>query len=238
MKSKTLLSLVFLLSFLSSCAQKGSKIENSITFLLATDDIGLTYKDTSTSTLSMYFKMELSTILDEAKKERGSLLTVYIRKTEMVSAKAIDGFKNLLAEKKINNYFIQDLNDSDVKLFQLAVERFQPPETVTIKTPNTVTSSEFSKEPALYIEMSAKNEISYKIDSIEHNVVYNKLKQNDTATLKKFVSNYKSIVNGRKVIVYIIGDDDAGYEPFEQIINALKANEIFTYKLVTKKYKP
>jgi biopolymer transport protein ExbD len=108
----------------------------------------------------------------------------------------------------------------------------QPPPTTEIKTPRSV-STEVSKinDPHSLEIIGSKNgeiEIIYINEDSSKTILRNE--KNLTDAIRK----YKELAGGKDSLkVLISADATTNYKTFEKIIEALRKNEIYNYKLLT-----
>lgn len=125
------------------------------------------------------------------------------------------------------------LTEKEKKWFGLHDVDFTPPEPVAISTPTSVTSQELPDNNAILIEIKKDQSVWYQILSEKDGIPLTRVKQPITESLKKIIAAYEKIDTGVSKKYLIKGDPDAKYTVFEQVIEALKQNNIFKYNLVT-----
>jgi hypothetical protein len=109
---------------------------------------------------------------------------------------------------------------------QQSVDTFKlPANNPTVIIEPTLISTKAKPIDSTYLKIEIQK-ISYKISLLNDS-----LSTTDAKKIDEFISGNKSKINDDKII--LIGSQNASFKKVDKILNVLKKNEIFRYKLLT-----
>jgi biopolymer transport protein ExbD len=206
--------------------------KNCITVILLAADDCWCYPDTSISRGALYNIKEFQHFMSEKKKEFGDSILVIIKPTAQANYKATVDALDQMTINQIKRYAMVKLHEVEER-FLSAKGLIELPAPVEIITPNTVTTQEIPNENAFLIEIRKDNSVWYQPISPLIKMAPQKVNAPITKNLKDIIADYEKSSPGKIKTYLIKADGDAKYPKFEEVINALKENNIYKYKLVT-----
>lgn len=160
-------------------------------------------------------------------------LVVIIKPTLLCTYKTTVDVLDEMTINGVTKYAMIALNEAEKSFLKTEDYDWAPPEPIAITTPASVTSQTIPKKNAIIIELRKDQSVWYTIlgagfDSLSHIV-----KKPVTQNLKSVIADFEKKLSGIRKDYLIKGDKDARYTIFEQVIEALKQNNIYKYNLVT-----
>lgn len=110
---------------------------------------------------------------------------------------------------------------------------FEPPPPVEIKTPESISSSEMPVDNSFLIEMRKDGSVWYQFFSKTSKMRPQEISPPITKNLSSAIANHEQSMPDVKTVYLIKGHPDLPYKTFEQVVNALKENNIYKYNIVT-----
>ena len=229
-----LLLISFIMSGCLNVVKKDDKPnKGSLTVIPISDITGIMFYDTSTLSASLLQSNEIPGVIKTGKEEKGNLFNVIIKRVPYIEKGIEVDFIDALKENDIRNYVIRDVDKKDMELMLKFLKALKPPDPISIRPPGSINIDQLPDHPYFYIKMNKNGSFGYKIDSAELNYSFIQLSESDSTRLSNAIAEY-IFSRPRKSKEFIIqGDNDVKYNSFEIVINALKKNNIYKYKLIT-----
>lgn len=207
--------------------------ENAFTVIILSDKGGWAYTGTNYGSGFLYDTEELGQMLEKKNKETGDSLAVIIKPAKSASYKATVDILDQMTIHHIKYYTIVKLSKEEEAYFN-SPDAFEPPEPVKIVTPGSVSTQEMPKDNAFLIEIRKDRSVWYQIISKVTKMAPQKINNPITKNLKEIIAGYEKLATDGPKTYLIKGDGNSTkYSDFEQVIEALKQNNIFKYNLVT-----
>lgn len=206
--------------------------KHSVTVVLLSADDWWCYQDTSISRGALYNIKEFQRFISGKKKEFGDSLVVIIKPTDQATYLATVEALDQMTINQIKRYAMVKLHEEEER-FLFAKGFIEPPAPVQVKTPISVTTLEIPNDNAFIIEIRKDKSVWYQFMSLVTRMTPQKVNAPITKNLKNIIADYENTNSGKKITYLIKGDPESRYPEFEQIINALKQNNIYKYNLVT-----
>lgn len=194
------------------------------------------YEGADSASGRSYSRKEFSALLGKKKKQWGEKLVVLVRFGFGAGTESIIAPLEEKAKSKIKNYIIVYPSPGQaIRKRNLTAEDFllrsHPP--VDIEPPNTVRADQLPEDNAFLIEIKEDNSVWYQPRSLVSRMVSQEVRKPVSARLQKIVADYKASHSGIKIAYLIKGHPKSTYPVFQQVIDALKANNINNFNLVT-----
>lgn len=206
-----------------------------LSVLITSPDDWYWYTGPDTTDVRLFNRKQYSELLKEKKKKWGNKLIVLAKLAPGAVAESIIAALEEKATSRIENYEIIYPPPPIRPKRKLTAEDFllMPPPPVAIETPNTVRADQLPEDNAFLIEIKEDNSVWYQPRSLVSRIISQEIKRPISANLQKIIAGYKAAHTGIKIAYLIKGHPKSTYPVFEQVINALKANNINKYILVT-----
>jgi len=208
-------------------------LKNALHILVLNKDFATAYWNGKDSIKSYFLQPLLNwrDFIKARKEEYGDSLIIILKVSSQVSYSQTIEIVDGLTINKIAGFALADLTQEDVLRFMSNVK---PPSPIEITTPVSVTTESVS----MYRNSLVFNFVSTSVVNIKYydtleieKVNVNKSKESD---IRNVIAKTVGLAGGIKnLTVFIISDSDQKYTAFEKIINALRANEIYSFKLVS-----
>jgi biopolymer transport protein ExbD len=105
--------------------------------------------------------------------------------------------------------------------FGISALRESPPPVVTVQVPAS-TSVKMNPDSVLLIQLNGQN---VKLRYLEDSII-----TDNEAVMKSFIKKYRFLDNER---ILVRGDGNLYYPDFKKVKNAMKANDIYKFRIVT-----
>ena len=105
--------------------------------------------------------------------------------------------------------------------FGISTLRESPPPVVTVQVPSS-TSVRMNPDSVLLIQLNGRN---VKLRYLEDSII-----TDNEVVMKSFIKKYRFLDNER---ILVRGDAGLYYPDFKKVKNAMKANEIYRFRIVT-----
>lgn len=210
-----------------------SQTPNTVTVILMTEKEWYCYSGTGFTNGKTYSSKDFRILLTQKKKQWGDSLFVIIKPSEQATYKAtVDALDEMILNK-IERYAMARLTLDEKLFLNTDNQKSDPPEPVSITTPGSVSTSAMPDDNAFLIEIRKDNSVWYQPISPLIKMAPQKVNAPITKNLKKIITDYEKASPDKKKTYLIKGDGNATYPVFEQVINALKENNIYKYTLIT-----
>ncbi len=206
--------------------------KNALTVILLSEEGGWCYTGREYGSGQLYSMEELRQLLIEKKKVLGDDLVVIIKPAESANYKATVNILDLMTTEHIKSYAMVKLSKEEESYFN-SPHALKPPEPIKVQTPGSVTIQEMPADNAFLIEIKEDNSVWYHPRSLTSKMAPQEVKKPVKTNLQKIVADYEAGHTGVKITYLIKGHPKATYPLFEQVVSALKANNINKYNLVT-----
>ncbi|MBL7748075.1 MAG: biopolymer transporter ExbD [Chitinophagaceae bacterium] len=228
-------------SFVTGCAQNKNEKDrirpdkSSLTLVLMTDELWFSYLDTNSSHVSFILPNELFQVLNSAKEEKGNDLNIIIRTSDMVQKAMADTVVARIKSRNISKYVIVKMTEKEQEaIIFSAATNMKPPEQIVVTMPQSVVSTELPETGAFLIEIRKGGSVWYRVLSPDPvDSAFHKVDSPITENLKKAIAEFKVRFHDIKKDYLIKGHEVTSYKSFEEVIKALKENDILKYNLVT-----
>jgi biopolymer transport protein ExbD len=242
MKQKKNYYYFLLISFITvSCFDQVKKDdlpnEGSLTVIPINDITGIKFYDTSIHSASLIHSNEVADEISFGKKQKGNLFNVIIKKFPLVENGMEIDLIDAMKENDIKNYIITEGNKKDAALVVKFIKALKPPEPISLEPTGSISLSQLPDYPYFYIKINGDGSLQYKTDSADLEEGFTTVSGNDRSILSNAIANYIYIRDWQQKEFVIEGDINAKYKSFELVINALRKNNIYKYKLLTKEKK-
>jgi biopolymer transport protein ExbD len=205
----------------------------SLSVILLSDSIWWCYTDSNYEVGHLYDTLSFGKLLIEKKKEWADSFVVFIKPPKTSSYKASVNALDMMTRYNIKTYVMIGLTTKENNFFY-SQDFLQPPPPVEIQTPKSVTIQELPEDNAFLIEIRKDRSVWYQVISKVSKMVPQKINMPITKNLEEIIAGYeKSETGGQKKYLIKADGNSTKYHDFEQVIEALKANNIFKYNLVT-----
>jgi biopolymer transport protein ExbD len=208
--------------------------KNTITILvLATDTAWFCYPDSSTSKGNIYDTREMDRML-KTFSERKDTTFFEIKFDERSSYKSAVDILDRMNQYEIKYFTVAKMNDEEKSI--LANDGYQEVMIpLTVEPPTSTSKFVYPAEYAFYIQLKKDGSIWYKTDVGYNKDNYTKLDTTQKEILATRIGEYKKnrVSLNKKDYYMILGDNITNFSSFEFVINALRKNEVHTYKIIT-----
>ncbi|MEK7225007.1 MAG: biopolymer transporter ExbD, partial [Bacteroidota bacterium] len=206
---------------------------NTVTVILIAEKEWYCYSGTGFTNGKTYSSKDFRILLTQKKKQWGDSLFVIIKPEEQASYKAtVDALDEMILNK-IERYAMARLNLDEKSFLDTDNQESGPPEPISITTPGSVSTSAIPDDNAFLIEIRKDNSVWYQPISPLIKMAPQKVNAPIIKNLKKIIADYEKASPDKKKTYLIKGDGNATYLVFEQVIAAMKENNIYKYTLVT-----
>jgi biopolymer transport protein ExbD len=209
--------------------------KHSVTVILLAGDDWWCYQDTGISSGALYNIKQFQHFISGKKKEFGDSILVVIKPTAKATYKATVNVLDQMKINQIKRYAMIKLSEGEER-FLFAKGLIELPAPAKIKNPTTVTTQEIPNDNVFIIEIRKDNSVWYQFLSLVNKMVPQKVNTPITKNMKNIIADYENSTSGKKITYLIKGDPKSRYTEFEQVMNALKQNNIYKYNLVTSEY--
>jgi biopolymer transport protein ExbD len=167
--------------------------------------------------------------LVKKRKSIGDSLVVFVKLADGIPYKNVTDILDEMAINDIKIYALIDLEKEEADRFGLKEYAPQPGETI-ISPPSQLENPSYENKEVLLIELNKNGEIAYGF-GIGAKQPLTKLLASDST---HFGGIIKKLIEGKsKFEVLVKGERDAKYPTFQLVMEALKQNELFRFKMIT-----
>jgi biopolymer transport protein ExbD len=211
---------------------KPIKEENALTLILMSDQGAWAYTGAHYTSMKLYSTGKLRQLLKEKVKERGDSLIVIIKPAKQASYKATVDILDEMTINHIKHYAIVKLSKEEEDFFN-SPNTFEPLQPIQIETPKSISIQDMPNDNAFYIEIRGDQSVWYQPISLKSRMAPQKVNPPITKNLEQIIADYEKAAEGKKINYFIKSDKAGTYLVFDQVINALKTNNIYKYNLIT-----
>jgi biopolymer transport protein ExbD len=176
---------------------------------------------------------EVRKIIEKKKKALGDSLFVLIKPSGSATYKNTVDILDEMFINDIKRYALIDIAKEEEKV--LGLKPFiTEPENYVVETPKTVTTRQISYDDKyiLLVSLDSLGKIGYGFGKgMDQQLTH--LPDSDSARLGGI---FKELIAGKpKFEVFVKGNQDAKYNSFKWVIDALKENNLFKFQMITEK---
>jgi biopolymer transport protein ExbD len=174
---------------------------------------------------------EVRKIIQKKKKAFGDSLLVVIKPSGGASYKNVVDILDEMTINDIKRYILIDITKEEETAWGLKPYEVTPADAPKIFIPGAVNSKpDYSQKDILLITIDGKGAIEYGFGK-GLDQQRTKLSTNDTA---RFSTIIEELITGKLGFeVFVKGENDAPFGSFKMVIEALKKNNLFKFKMVT-----
>jgi biopolymer transport protein ExbD len=178
----------------------------------------------------MHHIRELGGVVNGMREVHGDEFMVVIKSPERTNPSVTVNVVEKMNALKVKRYTVSKLLPKE-KTLLYSPTATKPPAPVEVKTPEAVKSRQIDSDNSFVIEIRKDETVWYQYRSPTARMAPQPVGEPVTPKLSSVIDDYNS--NQPGLVYYIKGDKNATYPVFEKVVNALKANNIYKYILIT-----
>jgi biopolymer transport protein ExbD len=214
-------------------SDSAARMKNALHILVANKDFATAYWNGADSVKSYFLQpqMDWGSFLRKCKVTYGDSLTVIVKLSPQVAYSQTIDLLDELTINKIGKFAFAEITEDDVQRFLFHIK---PPERVEITSPSVVSHEvKLTRQNALIIQIDSKGKADLQYFDEKEKLTLHKV-QSHKEDIQAFIAKAAQLAGGVKELhVMLVGAANAKLPVFNNIIQALRQNEIYSYKLIT-----
>lgn len=171
--------------------------------------------------------------LEDINERKGDSLAVLLKPTVTCTYRNTVDILDEMTINRIKRYVMVKVNEEEKAFLHITEYDANPPAQIEIKTPPSETSYKMPDKDAFLIEIRKGGVVWYKVLSGDAaDSAFHKINNPVTGNLKKAIATYLARFPDTKKMFLIKGHNATIYKSFEEVLQALKENNILKYNLI------
>lgn len=210
--------------------------KNSITCIILAGDSIYCYPGLNLTAGSFYSvngNNTFRTFITKEHKRLGGGETITLKPAEAASYRDLVSLLDEMTINKVSKYRMGELTDKEKSFLTTNGFNFEAPKPADIKTSPFSIIQRLPDVNVMLIDIKEDQSVWCKTftEDNEENLI--KITEPLTLNLKEVIAQYEKNNKNPEKKYFIVGDKNTDYETFKKVIEALKQNNVYNYKLVT-----